>query len=59
MHAPSPVLIRQYGLSPTAFSLLFALNALGIVVAAILNPRLHAARGVQAPTAAPTLVTPW
>jgi len=42
----STVLIRHYGLTPTAFSLLFALNALGIVVAAILNPRLHAAWGV-------------
>lgn len=43
----STVMIRHYGLSPTAFSLLFALNALGIVVAAIINPRLHAAWGVE------------
>lgn len=43
----STVFIRHYGLSPTAFSILFAVNAIGIVVAAIVNPKLHAAWGVQ------------
>ncbi|MEN5208896.1 multidrug effflux MFS transporter [Stenotrophomonas terrae] len=41
----STVFIRYYQLSPLQFSLLFALNAAGLVVAAILNPRLHARMG--------------
>ena len=42
----STVFIRHYALSPLQFSLLFALNALGLVVAAIITPRLHASVGV-------------
>jgi len=42
----STVFIRHYQLSPLQFSLLFALNAAGLVVAAIVNPRLHARMGV-------------
>ena len=41
----STVFIHHYQLSPLQFSLLFALNAAGLVVAAILNPRLHARMG--------------
>ncbi len=40
------VLINSYGLSSTQFSLLFAVNALGLVVAAIVNPKLHASLGI-------------
>ncbi len=35
------VFISEYGLSPTQFSLLFGVNALGLLFAAIFNPRLH------------------
>lgn len=35
------VFISQYALTPTQFSLLFGVNALGLMAAAILNPRLH------------------
>lgn len=35
------VFISEYSLSPTQFSLLFGVNALGLMIAAILNPRLH------------------
>jgi DHA1 family bicyclomycin/chloramphenicol resistance-like MFS transporter len=42
----STVFISHYQLSPLQFSLLFALNALGLVVAAIITPRLHATFGV-------------
>ena len=41
----STVFISHYQLSPLQFSLLFALNAAGLVVAAIVNPRLHARIG--------------
>lgn len=41
----STVFIRHYDLSPLQFSLLFALNAAGLVVAAIINPRMHARFG--------------
>lgn len=44
----SSVFISHLGLSPTQFSLLFALNALGLVVAAIITPKVHARFGVQA-----------
>lgn len=42
----STVFIRHYGLGPTAFSLLFALNAIGLVAAAMVTPRLHAWLGL-------------
>lgn len=42
----SSVFISHYALSPTQFSLLFALNAVGLVVAAIINPLVHARLGV-------------
>lgn len=35
------VFISQHGLTPTQFSLLFGFNALGLMVAALVNPRLH------------------
>lgn len=35
------VLISEYGLTPTQFSLLFGLNALGLVFAALINPWIH------------------
>lgn len=35
------VFISEYQLSSTQFSLLFALNAFGLIAAAILNPKLH------------------
>lgn len=35
------VFISQYQLSSTQFSVLFAINALGLVAAAIFNPKLH------------------
>lgn len=35
------VLISEYGLTPTQFSLLFGLNALGLVFAALINPGIH------------------
>lgn len=35
------VFISEYQLSPTQFSLLFGLNALGLVFAALVNPILH------------------
>lgn len=35
------VFITHYGMSPTQFSLLFAMNALGLVTASITNPKLH------------------
>lgn len=35
------VFISEYALSPTQFSLLFGVNAVGLLFAAILNPRLH------------------
>src|SRR3546814_5696711 len=35
------VFISEYALSPTQFSLLFGANALGLLFAAIFNPRLH------------------
>ena len=40
------VIINDYALSSTQFSLLFAVNALGLVVAAILNPKMHAKFGI-------------
>ncbi|ROT46501.1 multidrug effflux MFS transporter [Pusillimonas sp. NJUB218] len=39
------VFISQFNFSPTQFSLLFALNALGLVAASISNPKLHARFG--------------
>lgn len=36
------VFISQYQLSSTAYSVLFAVNAFGLIAAAILNPKLHA-----------------
>lgn len=44
----SSVFISHLGLTPTQFSLLFAVNALGLVAAAIINPKVHARFGVQA-----------
>ena len=41
------VFINEYKLSSTQFSLLFAVNAFGLIAAAILNPKLHAKFGVQ------------
>src|SRR5690606_31360320 len=35
------VFISEFGLSPTQFSLVFAANAIGLMVAALLNPVLH------------------
>ena len=35
------VFISEYQLSSTQFSLLFALNAFGLIAAAILNPKIH------------------
>lgn len=35
------VFISEYNLSSTQFSLLFAVNAVGLIAAAILNPKLH------------------
>ena len=35
------VFISEYNLSSTQFSLLFAINAFGLIAAAILNPKLH------------------
>lgn len=35
------VFISEYNLSSTQFSLLFAVNAIGLIAAAILNPKLH------------------
>jgi len=35
------VFISEYSLSPTQFSLLFGVNALGLLAAALLNPLLH------------------
>lgn len=35
------VFINHFEVSPTTFSLLFAMNALGLVVASILNPKMH------------------
>lgn len=35
------VFISEHGLSPTQFSLLFGFNALGLMIAALVNPRLH------------------
>ncbi|MDD2050943.1 multidrug effflux MFS transporter [Pseudomonas putida] len=35
------VLISEYGLTPVQFSLLFGLNALGLVFAALINPWIH------------------
>ncbi|WP_216938533.1 MFS transporter, partial [Acinetobacter sp. BY484] len=35
------VFISEYHLSSTQFSLLFAVNAVGLIAAAILNPKLH------------------
>jgi DHA1 family bicyclomycin/chloramphenicol resistance-like MFS transporter len=42
----STVFISHYGFSPTAFSLLFAFNALGVIAAALATPRLHARLGL-------------
>lgn len=41
------VFISEFGLSPTQFSLLFGVNALGLVAASILTPVLHKRIGVQ------------
>ncbi|WP_227509858.1 multidrug effflux MFS transporter [Acinetobacter sp. NCu2D-2] len=40
------VFISEYQLSSTQFSLLFAVNAFGLIAAAILNPKLHEKFGV-------------
>ena len=40
------VFISEFQLSPTQFSVLFAINALGLVAAAIFNPKLHEKLGV-------------
>lgn len=40
------VFISEYQLSSTQFSLLFAVNAFGLISAAILNPKLHEKFGV-------------
>lgn len=42
------VFISEFGLSPTQFSLLFGVNALGLVAASILTPQLHKRIGVLA-----------
>ena len=41
------VFISEYHLSSTQFSLLFAVNAFGLIAAAILNPKLHERFGPQ------------
>ena len=41
------VFISEYQLSSTQFSVLFAVNAIGLIAAAILNPKLHAKFGPQ------------
>lgn len=41
------VFISEYHLSSTQFSLLFAINAIGLVAAAIINPKLHNKMGPQ------------
>ena len=41
------VFISEYHLSSTQFSLLFAVNAIGLVAAAIFNPKLHEKFGAQ------------
>lgn len=42
------VFISEFGLSPTQYSLLFGVNALGLVAASILTPVMHKRVGVQA-----------
>lgn len=42
------VFISEFGLSPTQFSLLFGVNALGLVAASILTPKMHKRVGVLA-----------
>ena len=42
----STVFISEYQLSSTQFSLLFAVNAFGLIAAAILNPKLHEKFGI-------------
>ena len=37
----STVFIKEYNLTPTQFSLLFAMNAFGLIASSILNPKLH------------------
>ena len=40
------VFISQFNLSATQFSFIFAINALGLIAAAIINPKLHEKIGV-------------
>lgn len=40
------VFISEYQLSSTQFSLLFAFNAIGLIIAAILNPKIHEKFGI-------------
>lgn len=42
------VFISEFGLSPTQFSLLFGVNALGLVAASILTPKIHKRIGTLA-----------
>ncbi|WP_397473843.1 multidrug effflux MFS transporter [Pusillimonas sp.] len=39
------VFISEHGLSPTQFSLIFGVNAIGLMAAALLNPTLHRRMG--------------
>lgn len=41
----SSVFISEHGVSPTQFSLIFGANAIGLTMAALLNPRVHRAIG--------------
>lgn len=41
------VFITEFGLTPTQFSILFGVNALGLVAASILTPAMHKRVGVQ------------
>jgi len=41
------VFISEHGLTPTQFSLVFGVNAVGLMAAALLNPRLHRRWGVM------------
>lgn len=42
------VFISEHGLTPTQFSLIFGVNAAGLMTAALLNPRLHRRIGLLA-----------
>lgn len=41
------VFISEYGLTPTQFSLIFGVNAIGLMIAALVNPGLHRRWGVS------------